>query len=250
MKRAAERGLVLAEPITLLDIPEEGLLFEENLPKAWLDGEMAVGLPPEMVPRATTDVSVRVEVEVLGEISPSVPIPIPIRVRGHAECRLEATCVRCLDPVAVVLRPKIDATMTPRSDDPHPGHAHNREGRAHGTHPRGGLQQDRPGNRHSDKRGGDRRGNRRGHEPEPEAVGPRDEEETLTYNPRAIDLMAPIREALLLEVPMNPSCADTPSCDRRTKALIDGVNGPASEQVVSEDPRWTALRKLSDPKID
>ncbi|MCB9655901.1 MAG: DUF177 domain-containing protein, partial [Deltaproteobacteria bacterium] len=189
LKNAAERGLVLADPISLLDIPEEGLLFEENLPKDWIDAEIAVGLPPDTAPHATSEVTVRVEVETLGEMSDTVPI----RVRGHAVCNIEATCVRCLDPVHVELRPKIDATMTPNSAP---------------------------------------------------------EEETLAYDPRAIDLMAPVREALLLDVPMNPTCVDTQACDHRTKALIDAVNGPQDEQTGSEDPRWAALRKLAGPKID
>lgn len=68
------------------------------------------------------------------------------------------------------------------------------------------------------------------------------------YEGTRLPLPSAIREFLLLELDMNPVCADEAACDVRTKALMARVNAPgdaAMEAAQTEpDPRWAALRDL------
>jgi len=47
---------------------------------------------------------------------------------------------------------------------------------------------------------------------------------------------------------MNPTCTDTPACDRRTRALLEEANRPAREMDATGgakiDPRWAPLADL------
>ncbi len=44
---------------------------------------------------------------------------------------------------------------------------------------------------------------------------------------------------------MHPTCADEPTCDARTAALLAEVNAPAEALApTGPDPRWEALRHL------
>jgi uncharacterized protein len=76
----------------------------------------------------------------------------------------------------------------------------------------------------------------------PGEIGPEAPDEG-RYTGEGIDLANVLREALLLELTMNPVCDDKPACDRRTERLIDGVN-TGSEN--GGDPRWAALRALKE----
>jgi uncharacterized metal-binding protein YceD (DUF177 family) len=74
-------------------------------------------------------------------------------------------------------------------------------------------------------------------------------EEEAVYEGEAIDLPEVLRESLALELPMNPTCADTRACDTRTQKLLDDVNRPAREAMGDKpavDPRWAALAALRD----
>jgi uncharacterized metal-binding protein YceD (DUF177 family) len=71
------------------------------------------------------------------------------------------------------------------------------------------------------------------------------------YDPRDLDLSETLREAILLDVSMNPTCADEPACSERTEALLREVNRSWEEASQRRDPRWAALaRKLSSQEID
>jgi uncharacterized metal-binding protein YceD (DUF177 family) len=61
------------------------------------------------------------------------------------------------------------------------------------------------------------------------------------YSRDGVDLPNVLREAMLLELAMNPTCEDEASCDVRTQALIDEVNAKHSPSL---DPRWAALQEL------
>ncbi len=66
-----------------------------------------------------------------------------------------------------------------------------------------------------------------------------------SYVGDVIDLPGVIREALLLGLSMHPTCADEPTCDARTAALLAEVNAPAEALApTGPDPRWEALRHL------
>src|SRR5688572_15407823 len=61
------------------------------------------------------------------------------------------------------------------------------------------------------------------------------------YSSEGVDLPNVVREAILLELSMNPSCEDEAACDERTKQLIDDVN---AKNRPAGDPRWAVLEEL------
>lgn len=63
-----------------------------------------------------------------------------------------------------------------------------------------------------------------------------------SYDRNQIDLPAIVREALLLEIAMNPACEDEAACTVRTNALIQEANREAETAMV--DDRWAPLRRL------
>ena len=87
--------------------------------------------------------------------------------------------------------------------------------------------------------------------PKREGEGPatREEEDELaaeqldegTYEENVLDLPEIVREALLLEVAMNPSCEDEAACTERTESMLREANR-AAEKVL--DDRWAPLRQL------
>ncbi|MFO0729102.1 MAG: DUF177 domain-containing protein [Myxococcota bacterium] len=127
-----------------------------------------------------------------------------VRVHGDVEARIETPCVRCLLELdlAIVCHP--DLTLFPASR---------------------GVQKD-------DDEADDE---------DAEAVDPEQLDEG-TYEDHQIDLPGLVREALLLEVMMSPSCAEEEACNRRTQELISSVTPPESPDAV--DPRWAALAEL------
>jgi uncharacterized metal-binding protein YceD (DUF177 family) len=68
-----------------------------------------------------------------------------------------------------------------------------------------------------------------------------DEMDEGVYSSEGVDLPNVLREAILLELSMNPTCADEPACDERTQKLIDDVNAKNRPAV---DPRWAVLQEL------
>lgn len=77
----------------------------------------------------------------------------------------------------------------------------------------------------------------------------REEEELIehdgSYDEAGVDLPNLLREAVLLDLSMHPTCQDEPACDKRTQALIDQANESHSLQA---DPRWAGLQALVDQK--
>jgi uncharacterized metal-binding protein YceD (DUF177 family) len=61
------------------------------------------------------------------------------------------------------------------------------------------------------------------------------------YSHEGVDLPNVLREAILLELAMNPTCEDQPSCDARTEKLIEDVNAKNRPAI---DPRWAPLKDL------
>lgn len=126
----------------------------------------------------------------------------PVRVHGALSVRLATTCVRCLDPVREAVRTAVDLTLFPEGSRPARGQGNEREEDAELT----------------------------------EA-----ELDEGTYDGRTIDLPGILRESLLLELPMNPRCADEQACSERTAVMLADANR-GSEEVVND--RWAALRPL------
>jgi uncharacterized protein len=69
-----------------------------------------------------------------------------------------------------------------------------------------------------------------------------------TYDKNELDLPSLVREALLLEIAMNPACEDEDACSVRTNAMLEAANRAAVDATQSAvDERWAALRRLVDP---
>jgi uncharacterized metal-binding protein YceD (DUF177 family) len=128
----------------------------------------------------------------------------PIRVHGTVEATLSTTCVRCLETVDDVLEADLDLTLFP-AGAPKPARAHD---------------------------GDD----------DEEGLSPAEMDEGV-YADNTIDLPSIIREALILEIAMNPACADETACTARTQAMLAEANR-ASEGAIPD--RWAALRRLKD----
>lgn len=62
-----------------------------------------------------------------------------------------------------------------------------------------------------------------------------------SYDGSVLDLPGVVAEALVLELPMNPVCAEESACTERTHKMIAEANRP-SEGVIPD--RWAALRRL------
>lgn len=102
---AKRRNLSVLEPLNLLDIPEDGLEFDEALPEAWLDEQLCQDRGLEFTVQAAGQA--KVEIRALGPVDQRPPI----RIRGRLDAPLRTSCVRCLDPVAVALRADVDFTL-------------------------------------------------------------------------------------------------------------------------------------------
>lgn len=73
-----------------------------------------------------------------------------------------------------------------------------------------------------------------------------DEDEPLLITEEKIDLLAPIRDAVILDLPLAPHCSQDclglcPDCGEK---ISENPSGHNHEQI---DPRWAALKKLGEP---
>jgi uncharacterized metal-binding protein YceD (DUF177 family) len=222
---AATRQLTLLEPLELRHLPQEGLVFDEALPEAWLSKMLG----------PTTDTGEVIAIPGPGhahlEVTPLGPVENrpPILVRGHFHATARTPCVRCLTDVDLTLEEAVETTLFPSAPAPEAGHV------AHGK----GAPKARP----DDKK----------LEDWSDAELPElDELAEGVYTQDRVDLPGLLEEALLLAMDMNPSCADEPACDARTQALLDEANRPLREAEAQPDPRWAALHQLmeAEPKED
>jgi uncharacterized metal-binding protein YceD (DUF177 family) len=139
------------------------------------------------------------------EVSPLGPVHTrpPIRIHGTLEATVSTTCVRCLEPVSETLEPDVDITLF-----------------AEGTV--------------LDKKRDD--------DDDEEGLSSAEMDEG-TYAAGTIDIPAIIREVLLLELSMNPTCEDEAACTTRTEEMLAEANR-AAEGAIPD--RWAALRRLRD----
>ena len=102
---AKRRNLSVLEPLDLLDIPEDGLEFDEALPETWLDEQLCQDPALELRVRAAG--RAKVQVRVLGPVDQRPPV----RIRGQLDAPLQTPCVRCLQSVEVPLAAELDFTL-------------------------------------------------------------------------------------------------------------------------------------------
>ena len=72
-----------------------------------------------------------------------------------------------------------------------------------------------------------------------------DDEDFVTYQGDKIDLGEIIREQIFLTVPMHPSC-DSEGADPAEACAFDAEGAAEKEAERWEDPRWAALKQLSE----
>lgn len=140
------------------------------------------------------------------EVSPLSPVATrpPIRVHGDITATVATTCVRCLSPIDEELSASIELILYPAEQ----AHAHR-----------------------DDSAGTD----------DELTAGQLDEG---SYEGSTLDVPGLVREALLLEVSMNPRCEDEAACSDRTEALLAQANRAASSMGAGD--RWAALRRLRE----
>ncbi|MEM6367666.1 MAG: DUF177 domain-containing protein [Myxococcota bacterium] len=105
MSDAKRRNLSVLEPLDLVDIPEDGLQFDETLSDAWLEEKLCRDEGLQFEVRGPGQA--KVEVRALGPVEQRPPV----RIRGRASGPLRTPCVRCLDPVDFELRADLDFTL-------------------------------------------------------------------------------------------------------------------------------------------
>jgi uncharacterized protein len=192
LSEAKARGLSLTEILAIQHLPDDGLLFDEQLDPAWVDRTLGVTAGATGY-FCQPGGSARLEVQPMGPM----PTRPPILVRGRASTSLRSTCVRCLADVILNLTVRIEQTLFSKT----------------------------------------------GEEAESEEAATIEELDEGIYSNDGIDLPNVLREAILLELSMNPTCEDEPACDARTQQLIDDVNAKNRPAV---DPRWARLEELKN----
>ena len=141
----------------------------------------------------------------------------PAHVRGHAyrskrdvfvEAELEATvafdCVRCLEPLALTLARKIRHLLVPGKRDLAPVGEESMEAELH-------AEQDA-------------------------------DEDLDCYEGDTIDLVELLREDILLELPMNPTCVEASGA--RCARFDEVLSAPGAGGEPAVDPRWAPLLEL------
>ena len=194
-------------------LPESGDDLLESLSQDWLErnfselGPEAFGLRPTGEGEAT----IRLR-PVLGA---SADLPA-VRVGGRVSAPFSVECVRCLQPLSRVLEAELDLTLFPEAiateETPERGPAANK-------------------------------GQKR--KVEKVELSARDLDET-SYRGFELDLPGLVREALLLELDMNPACEDQAACQARVEALVSGAeaSGLETPEETPIDPRWAPLQKF------
>lgn len=204
----------MIEIYDLRRLPDDGETIDEVLEKSWLAAEVCQDRELELTPLA--DGHTRLLLQPIGTESDEGPV---VRISGTLSAQISTPCVRCLLDVLLDLRLTPDVTLFPALPTPAPDAA-GPKGRGSGK-----------GKGKSKKKDDDE---------EALAVDPA-EPDAGTYTQNQIDLPALVREALLLEIPMNPACVDEGACAARTAQLIASVT---PSDTASVDPRWAALQAL------
>jgi uncharacterized protein len=80
-----------------------------------------------------------------------------------------------------------------------------------------------------------------------------DEDEPLLITDEQIDLLPPIRDAIILDLPLTPHCSEKcrglcPECGEKLGGNPDNPEGSGGHHHERVDPRWAKLRDL--PKLE
>ncbi|MEL7367462.1 MAG: DUF177 domain-containing protein [Pseudomonadota bacterium] len=216
---ARDRQLSALEPLELRLLPEEGLAFDEALPKAWVEEALKGGTRGlSFAPRQ--DGRITLEVTPLG----SVEQQPPVRLRGRITATLSTDCVRCLESVSPVIEAELDLTLLA-----------------------GPPEEAQPAKTKTTKIDGD---NQKVEDWSAEDFPNPEDLADAVYRGDKVDLPEFIREGLLLGLTTHPVCEDEAGCDERTAALIDAANQPVKAAEADVDPRWAALKELDLDKGD
>jgi uncharacterized metal-binding protein YceD (DUF177 family) len=206
----------MIEVYDLRRLPDDGETIDEVLEKSWLMAEVCQDRELELTPLG--DGHTRLFLQPIGDESDEGPV---VRISGTLDARISTPCVRCLLDVVLDLKLKPDVTLFPALPNPAAAEAEGPKGRGSGK----------------------AKGKGKKKKDEDDDALPIDpaEPDAGTYTQNQIDLPALVREALLLEIPMNPACVDEGACAARTSQLIASVTPSDTESV---DPRWAALQAL------
>lgn len=208
----------MIEVYDLRRLSENGETIDEVLEKSWLTEQL--GRDPDIELAPLGDGHALLKLLPIGGETPDGPI---VRITGTLDAQVSTPCVRCLSDLTLDLRSKQDVTLFPA---PPP--------------PREASDEDDAKGRGKKGSGKKRKRDEDDDEDDAVVIDP-SEADANTYTHHQIDLPTLVREALLLEIPMNPACVDEAACAGRTQVLIASVT-PSDESAV--DPRWAALEAL------
>ncbi len=143
-----------------------------------------------------------------------------LRLRGEVTWPVAHSCVRCLEPVTYTLEMPIDLRLFPgRADllagesvdlDPHNLKAHTVDD-----------------------------------DDDEYAANLTEDEDFVLYPETGVDVVSVLREQAFLELPAHPTCED-PASDSPSPCVSDTMDHARKEAERWVDPRWDALRALSD----
>ncbi len=216
----AEEPIRLGGELLVRDLPERGLRIDEPLPAPFLR---------ELLGPAASTGAVRYAAAGAGEASIEVARldagALPrLRIRGHLRSSVETTCVRCVEPVTLDLSVEVDARLVPET-----------AAKPDDSRVRSAAVSDDP------------------LAPWPDRSPSTEDLDVTPYDGVHVPLAAVLAEALLVELPTDPMCADEAACDARTAALIETANAEIRANEAAGDPRWAALKALRaglDPDPD
>jgi uncharacterized metal-binding protein YceD (DUF177 family) len=186
----------MIEVYDLRRLPEDGAKIDEALSREWLEDVLNEDVPdPGMKIGAKSDGQAKLEIRKIGGEPGADPT---VRVRGRVTADLVTACVRCLADVEFKVDCTADLTLFPAKGEPRPERAEPTEGKGRLELSKTTLDEG-------------------------------------TYRDHQIDLPSIVREAILLEVAMNPSCEDAAACEARTARLIEAAGAKTEKE---PDPRW------------
>jgi uncharacterized metal-binding protein YceD (DUF177 family) len=218
---ASSRKLSALEALELRHLPQEGLQFNEPLPIEWLRTGLGETMDTGEAIEILNPGSISLKVQPLGEVQDRPPVLLV----GRLEAAVRTPCVRCLYNVDLDLSDNIEQTLFPKAVASKKASKDKKKGKG---------RPDKSDSRLEDWSGDDM--------PELTAL------DEAGYDGDILKIHEILEESLVLSMDLHPTCADEPLCDSRTRALLDGVNGPAEEAETGPDPRWAALQNLITPE--
>lgn len=213
---ASTRNLSALEPLPLALLPQDGLLFSQPVPVAWLGPLLEQVSVEGFEVQAIEAGQLELSLIPLGDVDDSPPV----QLSGSVRAQLKTSCVRCQADLELPLQAEIELSFF-----------------AAGSLPEAGPSATPAKKKKKKKNKDDDWG--------PAELLSADAQGEAEYEGDVIDLPAAIEEFILLSFDANARCPDTEACDARTAALLAGVNAESeADEDFSVRARWAGLERF------